>query len=260
MSFYQPDRILADTFIDCVEYHPTLDSTNTLAVELRDELRVRSPALVLTDEQTSGRGRGNHSWWSTGGALTCSVVLDAEQHGPPPASRPLAALASGLAVRSLIAELVPDHDVLTKWPNDVLVADQKIGGILSEQHATSAGSVLVIGIGLNLNNSLASAPDEFRQRATSVFDLTGHSVDLTDTLVRLLGHLRESLEELHQNPSATIQACAQFNRLHGQDVTIETPVELVRGTCRGITGDGALLLDVGHMTREIRAGTVVEFT
>lgn len=260
MSFYQPDRILADTFIDYVEYHPTLNSTNTLAMELRDELRVRSPALVLTDEQTGGRGRGNHVWWSTGGALTCSVVLDAEQHGPPPESRPLAALATGLAVRSLIAELVPDQDVLTKWPNDVLVADRKIGGILSEHHTTSAGSVLVIGIGLNLNNSLATAPDEFRQRATSVFDLTGHSVDLTDALVQLLVHLNASLEQLQQDPSETIQACAQFNRLQGREVTIETPTELLRGKCMGITDDGALLLDVGDMPREIRAGTVVEFT
>jgi BirA family biotin operon repressor/biotin-[acetyl-CoA-carboxylase] ligase len=260
MSFFRPEQIKTHTFIEYVEYHAALESTNSLAVELRNELYEVAPALVLTDEQSAGRGRGVHTWWSAAGALTFSVVLDTDRHGPAAESRPLVALAAGLAARALVAELLPNHTVQTKWPNDVLVGDQKICGILSEQHSTGSGSVLIIGIGLNVNNSLATAPDDVRQRATSVFDLTGHSVDLTDTLVRLLNHLNQTLDQVCRNPVETAQESGKFNRLTGHQVTIQTPTEKLAGECQGITNDGALLLMVGDTVREIRAGTVLEFS
>ena len=260
MSFFEPARILARTFIEYVEYHPALESTNTLALELRDELHPRCPALILTDQQTTGRGRGRHRWWSSAGSLTCSVVLDVDQHGPAPESRPLVALAAGLAVRSVVADLLPGHTVTTKWPNDVLISDQKVSGILSEQHSTDSGSIFVIGIGLNVNNSTATAPDDVRLRATSVFDQTGQSHDLTDTLIQLLGKLQSVLDRLKQNPVEIAREAAQFNRLTGSQTTIQTPTETLTGRCTGIADDGAILLNVEGTIREIRAGTVVEFT
>jgi BirA family biotin operon repressor/biotin-[acetyl-CoA-carboxylase] ligase len=260
MSFFQPEQVRAHTFIEYVEYHAALESTNSLAVELRNELYELAPALVLTDEQSAGRGRGIHTWWSAAGALTCSVVLDADRDGPAAESRPLVALAAGLAARASVAELVPNYTVQTKWPNDVLVGDQKIGGILSEQHSTGSGSVLIIGIGLNVNNSLATAPDDVRQRATSVFDLTGHSVDLTETLVRLLNHLRHALDQVCRNPVETAQESGRFDRLTGHEVKIQTPTELLAGKCQGIANDGALLLKIGDAVREVRAGNVLAFS
>jgi BirA family biotin operon repressor/biotin-[acetyl-CoA-carboxylase] ligase len=259
MTFFDPERIRAHTFIECVEYHAQLESTNTLAVDLRSELHRCSPALVLADQQTAGRGRGGRTWWSMAGALTCSVVLDADQHGPAPESRPLVALATGLAVRTLVSELAPRHEVSIKWPNDVLIGDEKICGILSEQHLTDSGSVLIIGIGLNLNNSLASAPDDVRQRATSTFDRTGHSVDLTDTLNQLLNHLRSMLVRLRRHPTEIARQSEQFNRLTGHQVTVQTPTETLTGECTGIADDGALQLTVAGVVREIRAGSVLEF-
>jgi len=260
MSFFQPEQVRARSFIEYVEYHPVLESTNSLAVELRDELYRVAPALVLTDEQSAGRGRGIHTWWSATGAITCSVVLDAHRHGPAVESRPLVALAAGLAARSLVAELLPNHTVQTKWPNDVLVGDQKICGILSEQHSTDSGSILIIGIGLNVNNSLATAPDEVRQRATSVFELTGQSVDLTEVLIRLLNHLSHALDQVCRNPVETAQESARCDRLTGHEVKIQTPTELLAGKCQGIANDGALLLKIGDAVREIRAGHVLEFS
>ena len=259
MSFFELERITARTFIESVEYHTTLESTNSLAADLRNLLHLRCPALVLADQQTAGRGRGRHTWWSTPGAITCSVVLDADQHGPVPKSRPLVALAAGLAVRALVADLVPSQSVATKWPNDVLVADRKVCGILSEQHSTDLGSVLIIGIGLNLNNSLAMAPDEVRHSATSVFDVTGQSLDLTDTLVRLLNLLNRTLDRLRRNPQEIARESAQYDRLTGNQIRIQTPTETLDGFGAGIAADGALLLNDGVRIREIRAATVLEF-
>jgi len=260
MKQYQPEAILNESFIQHVEYHPTLESTNLLAVELRDELSARSPAVVLTDEQTAGRGRGANAWWSAAGAMTFSVVLNADQHGPPPECRPLVALATGLAVRSLIQELLPDHQVQTKWPNDVLVADRKICGILTEQHATPTGNTLIIGIGVNVNNSMAAAPVEVQQRATSAYDLSGSSYDLTNTLNRLLHQLERSLINLQQDQTSVVAEFGRHHRLTGQLVTIETPTGPLTGRCTGMANDGALQLKVGDRKHEVRAGTVVEFT
>ena len=187
-------------------------------------------------------------------------MLDVDQHGPAPESRPLVALAAGLAVRSVVADLLPGHTVTTKWPNDVLISDQKVSGILSEQHSTDSGSIFVIGIGLNVNNSTATAPDDVRLRATSVFDQTGQSHDLTDTLIQLLGKLQSVLDRLKQNPVEIAREAAQFNRLTGSQTTIQTPTETLTGRCTGIADDGAILLNVEGTIREIRAGTVVEFT
>ena len=259
MSFFELERITAGTFIEYVEYHDTLKSTNTLAVTLRDALHKRCPALVLADQQTAGRGRGSHSWWSAPGALTCSVVLDADQHGPVPESRPLVALAAGLAVRELVASLVPRCAVTVKWPNDILIADQKVCGILSEQHSTDLGSVLIIGIGLNLNNSLVTAPDDLRHQATSVFDRTGSSFDLTETLNLLLDLLNRSLRRLKRDPAEIARESAEFNRLTGKQITIQTPAETLTGECTGIAADGALLMNTGGALREIRTATVLDF-
>lgn len=260
MSQYQSETILKDSFIRHVEYHPTLESTNLLAVELKEELAACAPALVLTDEQTAGRGRGANAWWSAAGAMTFSVVLDADQQGPSPELRPLVALATGLAVRSMIHDLLPDYRVQTKWPNDVLVADRKICGILTEQHATPAGSILIIGIGVNVNNSMSAAPAEVRQRATSAFDLSGQSYDLTDTLNRLLNHLDQSLTRLKLDHSSIVTEFAQHHRLTGQHVTIDTHTGLVIGECTGLADDGALQLQIDGQEQEVRAGTVLEFT
>jgi len=259
MSFYDPKRIIAHTFIEYVEYHAILESTSSLAAELRGELHKVAPSIVLADRQTAGRGRGLNTWWSDAGAVTCSVVLDADRHGPAAEFRPLVALAAGLAARATVADFVADGTVKTKWPNDVLVDNQKICGILSEQHSTDHGNVLIIGIGLNINNSLTTAPDDVRQRATSVFDLTGNSMDLTDALIQLLQHLDRQLDQLRRNPVETARESSTFNRLTGRQITIQTPVETLTGKCTGIASDGALLLKTEGTVREIRAGTVVEF-
>jgi len=259
MSYLYPDKIRSRTFVHFVEYHPVLESTNSLAMELREELIRRAPALVLTDEQTAGRGRGSNRWWATTGALTFSLVLDAERHGPSPEKCSLVALAAGLAVNNLVTDLIADRDVRTKWPNDVLVADQKICGILTEQQATDTGNVIVIGIGVNVNNSLTSAPHDVQQRATSVFDVTGISHDLTDVLCRLLHHLEACLTALRDDSVSLVQRFADCHRLTGTRITVDTPQGPCEGTCTGIGPNGSLQLESNGVTHEILAGSVLSF-
>lgn len=259
MSSADFDAVIRRTFIRYVEFHEELESTSRLAVELRNELVQRAPALVMTDRQTAGRGRGDHSWWSSAGALTFTVVLDADHRIPQPQHRPLAALAAGLAVRRALRPLLPNRPIFTKWPNDVLVGDAKICGILCEQHAASTATALLIGIGVNVNNSLATAPADVRQRAVSVFDITSQSWDLTEVLTAVLLRLDESLQTLRDDAAAIVREAESSSCLSGRQVTVETPAGTVSGRCTGLSSDGGLRVQTEQGVETIRAGTVVQY-
>ena len=251
-------QITLETDIQHIEYHETLESTNQLAAELSDSLRSLSPALVLTARQTAGRGRGSNAWQATRGALTFSVVLDRADIRLPDARLPQVSLAAGLAVRNTIAEHVTGG-CLVKWPNDVLLNEQKICGILTEQHAVTDGRILVVGIGVNVNNSLAATAAEFRTAATSVFDATGQSTDLTAFLIVLLQQLTECLAGLCDRPREFFARLNRYSQLNGRHVEIDDGARTLCGRCLGIDDDGRLLLEDNHTHHRVIAGTVVRW-
>ena len=77
-------RIQSETYLRAVEYHRQLPSTNDLALELAPRDDVELPLLVLTEQQTAGRGRGENQWWSSAGTLTFSLLIEAEANGLRP--------------------------------------------------------------------------------------------------------------------------------------------------------------------------------
>jgi len=197
---FDRDRILSDSDIRHIEYHDTLPSTNTTAVELLGPLLDNAPALVLTTRQSAGRGRKGNLWWSSGGALTFSWVVD-DAHLPVSIERrPMVSLAAGLAVRDALLILMPSCPFVLKWPNDVLIGDRKVCGILVEQHSVGQRQAVIIGIGVNVNNSMRDAPSEIAQRATSLFDLEGHTFDLSTVLIAILRRLTFRINQLTTQP------------------------------------------------------------
>src|SRR4051794_6069296 len=102
-----------------LHWFPSLRSTNDHAAVLRERGDLYAPAIVLTGNQTAGRGRGEHSWWSSEGCITVTFVFpidgDLAPHHIP--------LLAGLAVRNAAAEITGNPDVQLKWPNDILHHD-----------------------------------------------------------------------------------------------------------------------------------------
>ena len=84
MSAFDTAQIHQQCGLKHVEFHPTLESTSKLAQELSAQLALLTPALVLAETQTAGRGRGDHSWWASDGALTFTLVLDLAATSLPP--------------------------------------------------------------------------------------------------------------------------------------------------------------------------------
>ena len=152
------ERIVAETFVDRVDYHEETDSTNSRAAQLAaGVVDDRSCVLVLADHQTAGRGRGTNRWWSTRGGLTFSVLLRPDAIALPTARWPQISLTAGLAVCEAIESVEPELAPQLKWPNDVYLRGRKLSGILVEATDGKQRNV-VLGIGLNVHNSAESAP------------------------------------------------------------------------------------------------------
>ena len=148
----------AETFLRGVEHYAKIASTNDRALELCADIELLVPFLVIADHQTSGRGRGANRWWSSDGAILFSVIVDAAEYGLPESRWPQISLTVGAAVcQTLRALLGSETAVGLKWPNDVWLNGRKAAGILVEVPAVRRGR-LVIGVGLNVNNSFESAP------------------------------------------------------------------------------------------------------
>jgi BirA family biotin operon repressor/biotin-[acetyl-CoA-carboxylase] ligase len=249
------ERVRRDTFVADVEFHPEVDSTNSRAAIVAAKPNLVTPLLVLAERQTAGRGRGTNVWWSAPGSLTFSLLFDAATIGVPIDRWPQVSLAVALAIRQTIAELLPREVVQVKWPNDVFLNARKVAGILVEVPPVRPQK-LVVGIGVNVNNSFAAAPPELHSIATSLIDaaqsaqlkITNYqlpisdSFDLTEILVGLLQGIDRELPQLkHATPNLTAR-WRPHCFLQGRTVQVTSGPTTHVGVCEGIDDTGALIL------------------
>lgn len=255
-----------------VEFHEALGSTNTRALERLRSGDWESPTLILAHEQTAGRGRGANRWWSAPGSLTLSLLLLPSDPSPDLLA-PLtlrAGLGSAIAVDQALrsGSVAPSHSVSgsspedqprytqLKWPNDLLLANRKVAGLLVERVADRPG--IVIGIGLNVNQDFASAPDEIRSRATSLFEHDGQTRDLPTVLIVLARNL------ITQLSAGANESWVGYFRdrcaLTGKVVEVGQGNQRVIGRCEGIDAGGRLGLVTEQGRVWINSGSILSVT
>ena len=170
--------------------------------------------------------------------------------------RPMISLAAGLAVRDALQIHAPEHDFFLKWPNDVFTGEQKICGILVEQHSLGDRQAVLMGIGVNVNNSLRDAPTEVSQRATSLFDLVGRSFELTSVLITILQRLDFRIGQLSAQPRMALSEANRHNLLTGRTVTLQLADQLITGICIGIDEEGQLVIQSESTLHRCSSGIV----
>lgn len=209
-------------------------------------------AAFLADAQTSGRGRGGHTWHSPPGEnLYLSLVL--RPRVPAAAVAPVT-LAVGVAVARVLEGTLAGPAPVTrgdaasapaiwvKWPNDVLAgpADRKrkLAGVLVEGQLRGAEVVsLVAGVGVNVHAS--GFPDEIAGRATSLALLGGQGLDRSILAARLLAAVGEAVAGFEKDRLASFSAdLARLDALRGSTVEVSG----VRGMAEGIDPEGRLLV------------------
>lgn len=253
------ERLRTVPLLAGLEYHEEIGSTNDYAAWLAGEPDVALPHLVLAARQSAGRGRGGNSWWSGDGALTFSLILDAAALGIAPRRLPTVSLRTGLGVLRGLEPFLPRATWHVKWPNDVYLDHRKVCGILAEVPRPNR---LVVGIGINVNNSFAAAPSDVRGRAVAMSQLAGQPLPLVEVLAAVLGSLAEMLVDGNgsypppQSHAPWLELWPQYCLLTGRKVEIEQGQRRYAGICEGIDADGALLLATPSGPQRLLSGVV----
>jgi BirA family biotin operon repressor/biotin-[acetyl-CoA-carboxylase] ligase len=255
---FDVDQVRATTFVRHVEIYDTLGSTNERAVELASRSAIELPGLVVARRQTAGKGRGRNTWWSAEGGLTFSLLIDATTSGLVPAAWPQLSLATAVALCDVLRRNVPLARIGIKWPNDVLIDGRKVSGILIESPggAAPAKDRLIIGIGVNVNNSWASAPASVGTGGTSLCDATHRQHDLPSLLVDLLQALAGRIRQLRVRDAELFCAWQELDLLAGKAVVVEIDERRIAGECVEIAVDGALVVDSPLGRQRIYSGSV----
>ena len=250
------NRVRSETKFDQVEWLDEVDSTNTFALQRAGDSRTPTPFLIGASRQHSGRGRGANRWWGADGALMFSVGVEMPALGLVAEEWPRFSLITGLAIAEALSSLHPAGRVGVKWPNDVWLNGRKVCGILIEQ-VDRVPQRLIVGIGVNVNNSFADAPDEQRHIATSMKDAAG-GVDFsrTDVLIAFLNHWDALIKQLAEGDLNLVDRWSHACVLSGRPIIVTSGERELTGICAGIDDDGCLLLRTEWTLERCYAGTV----
>jgi BirA family biotin operon repressor/biotin-[acetyl-CoA-carboxylase] ligase len=213
-------------------YFDLTESTQIVARSLADN---GAPAwtAVLADHQTAGRGQHGRSWEDAAGAsLMLSILLR-----PTAEAMPLLPIRAGLAVSRAIDALAGAHRAKLKWPNDIIVSDCKVGGVLCEGQIRGDQCAAIVGIGINVRpfDLAARAPADIP--GAFLADLLGADIERIDLLRAIITELRAAPTP----PELTPEELAEYESrdwLRGR--MLREPVE---GRARGIDANGHLLVE-----------------
>jgi BirA family biotin operon repressor/biotin-[acetyl-CoA-carboxylase] ligase len=235
-----------------IQHYPTLTSTMDQAAILA---RSGAPEgiVVVSDEQTAGRGRAGRAWYSPPGAALYATLL--LRPAVSPAALSTLPLLTGVAVAEALESLTGASAQL-KWPNDVWLGcdpgRRKVAGILlTSALAGQRVAHVLCGIGINLTTPLEHLPAE----GTSVLAATGHAMSAREMLDALLPAFAERYREYQDSAGqASLDAWRARAAMLGEVVTVQDAGQARTGRFTGIDAAGALLLEQDGVVHRVVAG------
>jgi BirA family transcriptional regulator, biotin operon repressor / biotin---[acetyl-CoA-carboxylase] ligase len=219
-----------------------LDSTLTAVHDLAAQ-GAPTGTVVIAEEQTAGRGREGRTWHSPAGGVWLGMLRRPER-----AELGVMSVRVGLAVADVVDTLLGRVETRLKWPNDVVLGERKLAGILCEgRWHGDVPQWLALGVGVNVCNPIPAAVAR-RAVALSEWLPSIRRLDVLDLLVPALGRLASGDAALSERECA---AFAARDWLLGRQ--LRSPAA---GLARGLRPDGALLVDLGPATIAVREGHV----
>ncbi len=195
--------------------------------------------VVVAEQQSAGRGRLDRSWHSASGGLYFTMVL---RQQIPPVLSPRLNLCTSLVLAKLLQSQY-DIPAAVKWPNDVLVDDKKIAGILAEMEAEADRVTYVnIGVGVNVNND----PTTAEPGAVSMQQLVGSPVSRKELLATFLDRFEARMDSasLNREADTVITEWKALSITLGRQVTIVTLQGETRGRAVDVDSNGSLILEL----------------
>ncbi|HKZ61006.1 MAG TPA: biotin--[acetyl-CoA-carboxylase] ligase [Nitrososphaera sp.] len=236
-----------------VVFRETTDSTQNLALSLASKPDSHG-AVVIAEQQKSGRGRQKRKWLSPKGGVWLSVIL---KPAVPTSKITLLPFVAALAVCDAIkaAEL----DARLKWPNDVMISGKKVAGILLDISAEADQvNYAVIGIGINANvDSTAISARLDGVKITSIRDELGRNVSMLDLTKLLLENLERYYLEMEQHGTiAILQKWKKSSDMLGRKVTVTQNNKIIQGVAADVGDDGSLLLRTDNGDINVVSGDI----
>ena len=249
---YESDAAIIKDHLNCIHigseilFLPEIDSTNNLAKK-HSKNNAQEGLVIIAESQTGGRGRMGRSWHSppeTG--IYLSILL---KPNLKPDHLSFITLLAGVSAISTINEISHQRANL-KWPNDILINDKKVCGLLCEMTQEKGSSFsVVIGIGINVNQLPEQFPKDLKKTATSLRIVNGSPINRLTVIQSLLTTLdREYRFFLAEGGHSVIKKWKLNTDLFGKKVSVKRGSVIITGTAMNLDELGRLVLrrDNGH--------------
>ncbi|HEY3294211.1 MAG TPA: biotin--[acetyl-CoA-carboxylase] ligase [bacterium] len=218
-----------------------LDSTNRWLMENQAQFTM-SGGIIVTDHQTSGRGRRERTWHDApGDSLLFTVLL---RHPADNTSLGFLSLTPAISLaRVLHKRFGALHRVSVKWPNDAQINSRKVAGVLGQSVIHGMQSTSVVGVGINAYTRREDFPEECRDRSTSILAETGERVPREILLAEMLNQWEPLFDDLLERRFDVLTAhWESFGPARSSAITRQESGESITGTFEGLGSHGQLML------------------
>ena len=223
-----------------IEYYNRLNSTNEEAWELINE-GSQHGSIVITDNQIKGKGRQNNNWSMVAGkGLAFTLILDKKY---PSSFSSFCSLAAGISV----AESLKKRGIKStlKWPNDIYFSDKKIGGILCESKIkNNAIDKIVIGIGINVNETIEEHPDNIHNGISTMFSITNHAHQRELIVAEFVNCFERLLNNISENSKMIIDEWQNLCMHMNQNISFHEKEKTNEGIFIGLNKEGYAKIEI----------------
>ena len=250
-------KLLNTSFVGRGEmvYRQSIESTQNIAISLAEKGEVNT--VVIAEQQSGGRGRMKRKWLSPRGGVWLSVVL---KPAVPTVTSTMLPFVASIAVCDAIKEATNLAATL-KWPNDVMVADKKVAGILldlSAEAETVNYAVIGIGINANVDASKLKIDREGKPAVTSLMDELGHDVNRLQLTKLLLEKIELFYMALEKNgPAAIVAEWCKRSDMMGKKVNVIQQDKRYDGIAADVNDDGSLRVRTTKGDMNVTSGDVL---
>lgn len=246
--------LITSNFGQSIEYISEIDSTQKLAKQQAAQ-GLPEGHIVIAENQYGGRGRRGRKWLSGPGNIAMSIIL---RPSIAPSEASQISILAGVAIARAIRQST-NLCCWLKWPNDILVRNRKLGGILIELSAEMDSiNYLILGIGLNINNNLNELAPELCLQTTSLNQEPGQPITRRDLIQQILREMENTYYlYLEQGFSLVKSQWKELNNTLNQSIVVNKGKALLQGVAEDINQQGALILrDEQGQTHVVTAGDV----
>ena len=227
-----------------IEYIETVNSTNDYAWSLIEK-NIKYPAIVVTKNQTHGKGQRGNKWFSSQNkSLTFSIIIDRNKNYDE-----LLSLKTAVAIIEGI-KINTNTDCQLKWPNDIMINNKKMGGILIEKK----GNVIVIGIGINVNENLIDIDSKIKNNSISLKMASNVSIQLEPLLAHILNKFESNY--YNKNHKKIIEKWEKYCGHINKNIQFHKNHEIINGTFLRLKSNGHAIVDINGKNHIISGGII----